>query len=213
MEQNWRSYFCPSAVHLLTQHLRSRQSISAACPPAGTGCLWRSPFLPASLSGYDLSGETTRQQSGSTNGAEPLCEWYPPEPMSSSAGAQIYNQAHLEGGRRGGRIAAGGWGEGQHGALSPQAGLWPISRISLWKTQDWQSGTTTSYTKLLSKISFKKKTTHERKAKLFCHACLEWGQKQTQLRLQLHLLFFNRKTTPHKSLHHGNTTESSTHFW
>lgn len=53
------SYFYPSAVHPLTQHLHSYQSISGVCPPACTRYLWTSPSRPASLSGCDPSEETT----------------------------------------------------------------------------------------------------------------------------------------------------------
>ena len=40
-------------------------------------------------------------------------------------------KTHFEGGCGGGRVAAGGWCEWQHGAVAPKTGLWAISRISL----------------------------------------------------------------------------------
>lgn len=48
-----------------------------------------------------------------------------------SRSRKLTTKAHLEGGGGGGGVAAGGRGEGQHGAVSPQAGLGSISGISL----------------------------------------------------------------------------------
>lgn len=96
--------------------------------------------------------------------------------MSSSAGGEIYNKARLKGGCGGGGIAAGGWCEGQHGAVSPQAGLWSISRISLWwKTQINNVVTElhniTNNTQSLAKIWCKQTPTQEKRwnPKLFLH--------------------------------------------
>lgn len=62
-----------------------------------------------------------------------MCADTPLKPMTFSATVNIYQKTHLEGGCGGGRVATGGWCERQHGAMSPQTGLWAISRIGLWR--------------------------------------------------------------------------------
>lgn len=49
------THSCLSGARLCSQHQRSRRSISAACPPACTGCPETSPSLPASPADCDPS--------------------------------------------------------------------------------------------------------------------------------------------------------------